>query len=199
MKKRKAICVCGFEARIDNMPKHQKSCVLFHTQKVKKEYEAEITRLNEKIKVLSKHAIPAQHITNNNINIVVYGTEELPEAYDMLKKLCQKGNFEHCVPRYVEMKHFPIPGKGNIRFIDDKLQIFSEKMPGEYEWVDVNKDTELENITERNMDEIINRYGNTNITNFHATWVEKHQVANLNSENFKTVAKNVENTIRKNS
>ena len=142
------------------------------------------------------------NIINNVVqNITIYGHEELPKAYKEMSNLCIKTHFVLCTPRYVEMKHFPESKVGNLRISEseDSMQIYMEKPTGEVGWLDVDKTKELINITVKEMDEILERYGGQPITHMFKKWVETYNVQDMNSAEFEEIRKKVEEIIINNS
>lgn len=132
-------------------------------------------------------------VINNNIhqNITIYGTEELPDAKRQLRKLCRAHKFDECVPRYIQMKHFP-EGNGNIRFDSENncLEVFEKDG-----WIQVDKDSELSNLTRLSSQEVIERYGKDMYLNFFNNYVLK-QLGNEDSNEFRNVRQKVEHVIR---
>ena len=121
-------------------------------------------------------------VENIQQNITIYGTEELPDAKRQLRKLCRKHKFDECVPRYIQMKHFP-EGNGNIRFDSDNnyLEVFDKNG-----WVQVDKDSELSNLTRLSSQEVIERYGKDMYLNFFKNYALK-QLENEESNEFRNV------------
>ena len=57
----------------------------------------------------------------------MYGKEELPKALTQMEDICRSGQWNDCVARYIEMKHFP-DGPGNIRIDSERnhLEVFTK-------------------------------------------------------------------------
>lgn len=212
-------CPCGYEGRQDNVFTHKKKCKTLplieslqeqqnllneENQLIKQENES----LKEKIEYLESLLKTSSNVTinnnnpvinnniNNNINnITFYGNEELPKALTEIRQLCRVGNFADCVPRYIEMKHFPEAGKGNIRFDAEGkvLEVFKHDR-----WVEVSKDTEISKMTATNSEEVIERYGEKPIANFFKDWASNN-LKNTSSSEFQNVKQRVEDVILKNS
>tara|TARA_B100000482_G_scaffold178510_1_gene149646 strand:+ start:743 stop:1357 length:615 start_codon:yes stop_codon:yes gene_type:complete len=198
------ICLCGYEGRQDNVQKHRKRCrgaskiesLLEEIETLKKKNE----NLESTIEHLKTSNVTINNpVINNNINniqnnITVYGNEELPKALTEITQLCRKGEFAECVPRYIEMKHFP-DGKGNIRFDSEGqvLEVFKDNR-----WVKVSKEYELSAITEKNSNEVVERYGEKPIVSFFRDWASNN-LQNKESSEFQNVKQKVEDVILKNS
>ena len=101
------------------------------------------------------------------------------------------GQFEDCVPRYIEMKHFP-EGSGNIRFDSERnnLEVFTK----DNKWVRVNKDSEISKLTLLNSQEVMQRYGNKPITSFFKNWAIRN-LKYTDSNEFRNVKQKVEDII----
>jgi len=130
-------------------------------------------------------------------NITIYGKEELPKAYKDMQVLCKNAQFTLCTPRYVQMKHFSVPGQGNVRISEDdnSMQVYIEKPTGEMGWSNVDKTRELVSITVKELNEIVERYGNMPVTYMFKKWVDNHNVKDITSNEFEDIMKRVEETI----
>ena len=203
-------CSCGWSGRVDKIARHKEICtaskIIDSLQEENQLIKQENQSLKEKIEYLESLLKTSSNVTINNNNPVInnpvinnnitfYGNEELPKALTEIRQLCRVGNFADCVPRYIEMKHFPETGKGNIRFDAEGkvLEVFKHDR-----WVEVSKDTELSKMTANNSEEVIERYGEKPIANFFKDWASNN-LKNESSSEFQNVKQKVEDVILKNS
>ena len=95
------------------------------------------------------------------------------------------------------MKHFSVPGQGNVRISEDdnSMQVYIEKPTGEMGWSNVDKTRELVSITVKELNEIVERYGNMPVTYMFKKWVDNHNVNDITSNEFEDIMKRVEETI----
>ena len=200
MIRKRHLCACGWNGRGDKLQKHKDKCTagpkIEFLQKENEMLKARIEYLEEKERKSKTSNVTINNPVINNIqnNITFYGDEAEPKALTEIRDLCRAGNFQDCVPRYIEMKHFP-DGKGNIRFDSEGkvLEVFKENR-----WVQVSKDSELSAITEKNSKEVVERYGEKPIASFFRDWAGKH-LKNKESSEFQDVKQKVEDVILKNS
>ena len=204
MVQRRDFCVCGYEGRQDHVVTHKKKCTASPIIKSLREENATLKIKIETLESLLKtsNVTINNQINNNPVinqsiqqNITVYGHEELPKALTQIRDLCRSGNFDECVPRYIEMKHFP-DGHGNIRFNSERNQL--EVFTKDNKWVRVDKDHELSKLTLLNSQEVIERYGDKPITSFFKNWATRN-LNNKESNEFCNVKQRVENVIRDSS
>ena len=199
MIRKRHLCACGWEGRGDKVKKHKEKCTSGpKIESLLKEIET-LKKKNESLESTIEHLKTSNVTINNPVinniqNITVYGNEEAPKALTEIRDLCRVGKFEDCVPRYIEMKHFP-DGKGNIRFDSEGqvLEVFKDNR-----WVKVSKEYELSAITEKNSNEVIERYGEKPIANFFKDWASNN-LKNESSSEFQNVKQKVEDVILKNS
>lgn len=215
MKRNRSVCLCGYEGRVDTVNEHKKKCrgynVIASLQEENKSLKLEneklksvndtsnlfeeIARLRNEIETLRNRShvtnITNNHIVNNN-NIIIYGNEEQPKALAMVRDLCRQGVFAEVVPKYIEMKHFPDEGGGNIRINDDTLEVYKENG-----WEKRDKDRELAKITKENTEEVVEKYGEKPIANFFRDWMANG--AGKTIEEQQDVKTKVEDMIKKHS
>ena len=199
MTKKRDSCLCGYEGRSDHVLVHRKKCksasIIETLQKENAMLKTRIEYLEEKESKSKTSNVTINNPVINNIqNITVYGKEEAPKALTEIRDLCRAGNFQDCVPRYVEMKHFP-DGKGNIRFDSEGqvLEVFKDNR-----WVQVSKESELSAITEKNSKEVMERYGEKPTAYLFRDWASNN-LQNKESSEFQNVKQKVEDVILKNS
>lgn len=196
MNRKRHFCECGWYGRGDKLEKHQEKCT---ASPIIKSLKKEVSNLHIKIETLEK-LLKTSNVTINNNSVInqitVYGHEELPKASTQIHNLCISGDFAECVPRYVEMKHFPDDGPGNIRFDSERnhLEVFTE----DNKWVRVNKENELSKLTLLNSQEVMERYGRKPIISFFKNWAERN-LKNEESNEFRSVKQKVENVIINNT
>ena len=193
--------LCGVLQYKSNSARHRKICKSCpKIQKLMDELENERKEKddlkNQLLKALQNQGQTINNINNpvinnHNIqqNITIYGTEELPDAKRQLRKLCRAHKFDECVPRYIQMKHFS-EGNGNIRFDSNCLEVFEKDG-----WVQVDKDSELSNLTRLGSQEVIERYQKDMYVNFFKNYALK-QLKNEESNEFRNVRQKVEHVIR---
>lgn len=200
MMKKRDYCLCGYEGRSDHVVAHRKKCrsasIIENLQNENAILKTRIEYLEEKeSKLLRTSNVTINNPVINNIqnnNITFYGNEEQPKALNEIRELCRRGNFVDCVPRYIEMKHFS-EGKGNIRFEGKVLEVFKDNC-----WVEVPKDAELAQITEKNSQEVIERYSEKPIACTFKIWAGNN-LKSQHSSGFQEVRQKVEDVILKNS
>jgi len=218
MIRKKHLCKCGWSGRADQVAKHMTCCkalpIIASLQETIDLLNIKISTLEDQNKTLHAkletindlYKSQPKNVTinnNNNINnqintnpiinnITFYGNEEQPKALNEIRELCRRGNFVDCVPRYIEMKHFS-EGKGNIRFEGKVLEVFKDNC-----WVEVPKDAELAQITEKNSQEVIERYSEKPIACTFKIWAGNN-LKSQHSSGFQEVRQKVEDVILKNS
>mgnify|MGYP001281378469 CR=1 FL=1 len=195
----KSEMLCGTLVTKPNVSRHKKACV--SCSKIQKLMDdlADANKTIELLKGLQNQGQTINYVDNRHVNrveniqqnITIYGTEKLPDAKRQLRKLCRKHKFDECVPRYIQMKHFP-EGNGNIRFDSDNncLEIFEKNG-----WIRVDKDSELSNLTRLGSQEVIERYEKDMYVNFFKNYALK-QLENEESNEFRNVRQKVEHVIR---
>jgi hypothetical protein len=199
MIRKRHLCACGWNGRGDKLQNHKDKCTagpkIEFLQKENAVLKARIEYLEEKESKSKTSNVTINNPVINNIqnnNITFYGNEEQPKALNEIRELCRRGNFVDCVPRYIEMKHFS-EGKGNIRFEGKVLEVFKDNC-----WVEVPKDAELAQITEKNSQEVIERYSEKPIACTFKIWAGNN-LKSQHSSGFQEVRQKVEDVILKNS
>tara|TARA_B100000945_G_C20401717_1_gene607710 strand:+ start:82 stop:717 length:636 start_codon:yes stop_codon:yes gene_type:complete len=202
-------CVCGWQGRLDKLKPHIQHCT---AKPIIEEMQAEMNRLREEVAYLKSHpnGTTMNHSNNttnnyttnnitNHIHITVYGEEKIPKALSEIQRLCRQQKFEDCVPHYLEMKHFPEGEEGNVKVDGDSLVVVERDSRGEKQEYRKDKDREIERMTEKGGDEIIEHYGDKPIACMYENWHEKNNMNNTNSKEFKSVKRKVEQMLNKNS
>ena len=204
MNRKRHLCECGWYGRGDKLGNHKEKCTAGPIIKSLREENATLKIKIETLESLLKtsNVTINNQINNNPVinqsiqqNITVYGNEELPKALTQIRDLCKSGNFDECVPRYIEMKHFP-DGHGNIRF--DSARNHLEVFTKDNKWVRVDKDYELSRLTLSNSHEVMERYGDKPITGFFKNWATRN-LKDKDSNEFRNVKQKVEDVIINNS
>lgn len=203
MNRKRHLCECGWYGRGDKLENHREKCT---ASPIITSLREENATLKIKIETL-ENLLKTSNVTINNQvinpvinqniqqNITVYGKEELPKALTQMEDLCRSGEWVDCVPRYIEMKHFP-DGSGNIRIDSERnhLEVFTE----DNKWVRVDKESELSKLTLLNSQEIMERYGGSGVTSFFKNWA-KRELKDEKSNEFRNVKQKVEDVIINNS
>ena len=131
---------------------------------------------------------------NININICPFGKEKLPEK-SAVKPLFYFPS--ESVPNYIKLKHFNEIGAGNIRILNERgkfLQVVELDQTGRKRWVKRDKSKTLSDITESNIDELVEVFGADKI----ALWKQWYIASGLNKNGFektsawRNLLKNVE-------
>ena len=210
MNRKRHLCECGWSGRADQVNKHQITCTASPIIKILQDENAtlqeEVSTLKIKIDTLENLLKTSNVTINNQINnnpvinqiqqnITVYGKEELPNAFRKIHDTIMSEGYEECVPRYIEMKHFP-DGPGNIRIDSERnhLEVFTE----DKKWVRVDKESELSKLTLLNSQEIMERYGEGGVTSYFKNWA-KRKLKDEKSDEFRDVKQRVEDVIVNNS
>ena len=202
MQRKRHFCECGWYGRGDKLGSHKEKCTALPIIESLREevltLKIKVETLNNLLKTssvtINNNQINTNPVINQSIqhNITVYGKEELPNAFRQINDLCKSGHYEECVPRYIEMKHFP-DGPGNIRFDSERnpLEVFTQ----DNKWIRVDKESELSKLIVLNSQAVIERYGESYIyTRFFKNYV-KRNLEDEKCNEFWNVKQKVENVI----
>lgn len=181
MKTRKGKCLCGYDGRNDNLKRHQHTCSTFqYVESLKLELAQKTELLIQKdsqiIELLNQsknknitttnNLNSTVNITNNTMNILTicppFGSEPALER-GQVKRILENTRF-NCIdtlPEYIRQKYLNFDGYGNIRVVNkkgNKVEVIQEGETGEKRWVERDKSDTIHDMTEENIEEIIEQY-----------------------------------------
>jgi hypothetical protein len=160
-------CECGYSTSLKyNFTRHQSKCVANQLALKNAELCSEIAFLKDKIGELTaenaelRRSSTTINVTNNNnINIVAYGQEPVPELQDVLKILRPP---ERSVARYIELKHFAHPETSNLRIKNKRsrtMQVVEKDASKRLRWTEKDKKRMIEKLVEENLEELTETHG----------------------------------------
>jgi hypothetical protein len=144
-------------------------------KEIKKTYKI-IEKNNRKIEKLLRSSVS----NTININICAFGKEPQIEREKVIPLLKMPAD---AVPKYIKMKHFDENGEGNVKILNERgkfIQVLEEDTNGIKRWVKRDKNKTISDMTELNLDELIEKYNAQKVV-FFKHWYE---ACGLNKEGF---------------
>lgn len=178
-------CVCGYSCYA-HLARHKKTCKAFQIHKLSEENmllkQRNIELENRVNELLTKIATEPKTVINYNnnynnyniLNIQDFNSTSLPNSEQVKRILGAVYSLDSAaesVPKYIKLKHFSNENTRNIRIPNVRgktIQVIESDANGKKQWAHKDKKRMLEELTDTNLEELVDEYGATKV----AKWRE---------------------------
>lgn len=217
----KYVCLCGYEGRSDNISRHRKKCIplgiIERLMNENKKMKDEMNLLRHENLKLLRDVPQTSNVTNTTVNNITnniqvnnilcpsFGSEPAPKRTSVKRVLQEtRQDCRNSVPEYIRLKYLSFNGKGNIRILDkngNKIQVIGHDQNGQKTWIDRDKNETIHNITEENVDELLETYIPKLPVDGHYfnCWYKTFNMNDSSSSEFKRVKEKVECLLMRNT